>query len=63
MSATRTFFSALRGVIAQNLCRKIGGGRVAAGGNRMNFLYLGSGLLVLGLFLYLLYALFKPEKF
>ncbi len=29
----------------------------------MNFLYLGSGLLVLGLFLYLLYALFKPEKF
>lgn len=29
----------------------------------MNFLYGLSALLVLGLFAYLLYAMFKPEKF
>jgi K+-transporting ATPase KdpF subunit len=29
----------------------------------MSPLYILSGLLVLGLFAYLLYALFKPEKF
>jgi K+-transporting ATPase KdpF subunit len=29
----------------------------------MNAVYLVSGLLVLGLFAYLLYAMFKPEKF
>jgi K+-transporting ATPase KdpF subunit len=29
----------------------------------MNLLYALSGLLVLGLFVYLLYAMFKPEKF
>lgn len=29
----------------------------------MNVMYLVSGLLALGLFVYLLYALFKPEKF
>ncbi len=29
----------------------------------MSGLYLVSGLLCLGLFIYLLYALFKPEKF
>jgi K+-transporting ATPase KdpF subunit len=29
----------------------------------MNAVYVLSGLLTLGLFLYLLYALFKPEKF
>jgi len=29
----------------------------------MNALYLVSGLLSLGLFVYLLYAMFKPEKF
>jgi K+-transporting ATPase KdpF subunit len=29
----------------------------------MNVLYLLSGLLSLGLFVYLLYAMFKPEKF
>ena len=29
----------------------------------MNALYLISGLLALGLFAYLLYAMFKPEKF
>jgi K+-transporting ATPase KdpF subunit len=29
----------------------------------MNLLYAVSGLLVLGLFVYLLYAMFKPEKF
>ncbi len=29
----------------------------------MNALYILSGLLSLGLFVYLLYALFKPEKF
>ena len=29
----------------------------------MNALYILSGLLALGLFVYLLYAMFKPEKF
>ena len=29
----------------------------------MSALYLISGLLALGLFVYLLYAMFKPEKF
>jgi len=29
----------------------------------VNALYLVSGLLALGLFIYLLYAMFKPEKF
>jgi K+-transporting ATPase KdpF subunit len=29
----------------------------------MSFLYILSGLLALGLFAYLLYAMFKPEKF
>jgi K+-transporting ATPase KdpF subunit len=29
----------------------------------MSILYLVSGLLALGLFVYLLYAMFKPEKF
>jgi K+-transporting ATPase KdpF subunit len=29
----------------------------------MTFLYVVSGLLALGLFAYLLYAMFKPEKF
>jgi K+-transporting ATPase KdpF subunit len=29
----------------------------------MNAVYVLSGLLTLGLFVYLLYALFKPEKF
>jgi K+-transporting ATPase KdpF subunit len=29
----------------------------------MSVLYLVSGLLVLGLFVYLLYAMFRPEKF
>jgi len=29
----------------------------------MNALYVLSGLLALGLFVYLLYAMFKPEKF
>jgi K+-transporting ATPase KdpF subunit len=29
----------------------------------MNALYMISGLLALGLFAYLLYAMFKPEKF
>jgi K+-transporting ATPase KdpF subunit len=29
----------------------------------MNVVYLVSGLLALGLFAYLLYAMFKPEKF
>jgi K+-transporting ATPase KdpF subunit len=29
----------------------------------MSLVYLLSGLLALGLFVYLLYAMFKPEKF
>lgn len=29
----------------------------------MNALYIVSGLLAVGLFVYLLYAMFKPEKF
>ena len=29
----------------------------------MSVIYLVSGLLTLGLFIYLLYAMFKPEKF
>jgi K+-transporting ATPase KdpF subunit len=29
----------------------------------MSGLYIVSGLLALGLFMYLLYAMFKPEKF
>ncbi|HTT43256.1 MAG TPA: K(+)-transporting ATPase subunit F [Steroidobacteraceae bacterium] len=29
----------------------------------MNLIYVLSGLLTLGLFVYLLYALFKPERF
>ncbi len=29
----------------------------------MSAIYIVSGLLTLGLFVYLLYALFKPEKF
>lgn len=29
----------------------------------MNAVYIVSGLLSLGLFIYLLYAMFKPEKF
>ncbi len=29
----------------------------------MNAIYIVSGLLTLGLFAYLLYAMFKPEKF
>ena len=29
----------------------------------MNAMYIISGLLALGLFVYLLYAMFKPEKF
>jgi K+-transporting ATPase KdpF subunit len=29
----------------------------------MSFIYIVSGLLALGLFAYLLYAMFKPEKF
>ena len=29
----------------------------------MNAMYIISGLLALGLFVYLLYAIFKPEKF
>ena len=29
----------------------------------MSILYLVTGLLALGLFVYLLYAMFKPEKF
>jgi K+-transporting ATPase KdpF subunit len=29
----------------------------------MSFIYIVSGLLALGLFVYLLYAMFKPEKF
>lgn len=29
----------------------------------MSFIYILSGLLALGLFVYLLYAMFKPEKF
>lgn len=29
----------------------------------MNLLYVLSGLLAVGLFAYLLYAMFKPEKF
>ena len=29
----------------------------------MNVLYVVSGVLALGLFVYLLYAMFKPEKF
>ena len=29
----------------------------------MNAIYVVSGLLALGLFAYLLYAMFKPEKF
>ena len=29
----------------------------------MNALYVVSGLLALGLFVYLLYAMFRPEKF
>jgi K+-transporting ATPase KdpF subunit len=29
----------------------------------VNALYIVSGLLALGLFVYLLYAMFKPEKF
>ncbi|HTT38974.1 MAG TPA: K(+)-transporting ATPase subunit F [Burkholderiales bacterium] len=29
----------------------------------MNTIYVVSGLLTLGLFIYLLYAMFRPEKF
>lgn len=29
----------------------------------MNIIYIVSGVLALGLFVYLLYAMFKPEKF
>jgi K+-transporting ATPase KdpF subunit len=29
----------------------------------VNALYVASGLLTLGLFVYLLYAMFRPEKF
>ncbi len=29
----------------------------------MNTIYIVSGILALGLFVYLLYAMFKPEKF
>ena len=29
----------------------------------MNVVYIVSGVLTLGLFVYLLYAMFKPEKF
>lgn len=29
----------------------------------MNIVYIVSGVLALGLFVYLLYAMFKPEKF
>jgi K+-transporting ATPase KdpF subunit len=29
----------------------------------MNVIYVVSGLLTLGLFVYLLYAIFRPEKF
>jgi K+-transporting ATPase KdpF subunit len=29
----------------------------------MSFIYIVNGLLALGLFVYLLYAMFKPEKF
>jgi K+-transporting ATPase KdpF subunit len=29
----------------------------------MNVIYVVSGLLTLGLFVYLLYAMFRPEKF
>jgi K+-transporting ATPase KdpF subunit len=29
----------------------------------MNAIYIVSGLLALGLFVYLLYAMFRPEKF
>ena len=29
----------------------------------MNVVYIVSGVLALGLFVYLLYAMFKPEKF
>lgn len=29
----------------------------------MNIVYIVSGVLTLGLFVYLLYAMFKPEKF
>ena len=29
----------------------------------MNLVYVVSGVLALGLFVYLLYAMFKPEKF
>jgi K+-transporting ATPase KdpF subunit len=29
----------------------------------MSFVYIVSGLLALGVFAYLLYAMFKPEKF
>jgi K+-transporting ATPase KdpF subunit len=38
-------------------------GAVPPGRRGMNALYIISGLLALGLCVYLLYAMFKPEKF
>jgi K+-transporting ATPase KdpF subunit len=40
-----------------------GGGCLPARRCRMTFIYVVSVLLTLGLFVYLLYAMFKPEKF
>ncbi len=37
--------------------------RPADGGKEMNFLYLLTGLITLALFVYLVVALLKPEKF
>jgi K+-transporting ATPase KdpF subunit len=40
-----------------------GARRIAARRRRVNVVYVVSGALAFGLFLYLLYAMFRPEKF
>lgn len=40
-----------------------GNGCIPSWGCRMSLIYIVSGVLTLGLFVYLLYAMFKPEKF
>ena len=48
---------ALRGVALDHV------GDLAHGGRAVSAVYVVSGLLALGLFVYLLYAMFKPERF
>jgi len=61
LSRGRDFHSSHRGPVRSHSLARVG--RLTTLGDGMSALYWVSGLLTLGLFAYLLYALIKPERF